>query len=156
MTQVRFFYVCYPMPWELWRFPVWLMTTSTMPSLVWIPDSIPCNLHTPISSRLPWIHSLLNTPRGSGVLSFCLSVQVSPLQYSVLWTIAALGSLDSKFCLLISRSPPDSTCVPCTMTWNLSGVSKLGCCKAHLIRFPSLGIPVLCCLMANTLETIDS
>ena len=118
-----------------------LEATNTLPGQTWVPDTVPHNCHTPIYSHQTLISFLLNTLRDSEDLwsSLSLSLQVSPFQSSVLWPLATLMSLDSQFCLLNSRVPPDSACAPlsCTMEIPLSQEAGPGC-KAHLPWFLSL------------------
>lgn len=82
---------------------------------------------------------LMETVGGPLQVSWILSVMLSPLCYSVLWTLGSLVSPDSQLCPFNFRIVLGSTSVPtpCIAAWKRFQCSKLGKCRAHLIFFPS-------------------
>lgn len=149
---MKTFFVFYPVSHECWDFPFWLVGAGTTPALfefgvdfLWSCPVVPSpawgSFITHLcSSVLCWI------PKGSiSDLWSSPSVQLSPLQYSVLQTQAACVSPDSQLCLLHLGIYPTSPSL--CYGWKLS--TKLTSFDSCFSVFA-----LLCCLKSSVSKSL--
>lgn len=143
------------MPHDLWDFLLWLAGRQTILGLVrtlQIGSSAPLGCSSLKLRWFPHVQVLFNIQlKAWGELSVelwsCLSVRLSSLQFSALWTLAALASPDSLLRLLYAERQLG----PCSLCCSLETLPRQ---KSAIIGLTSLvsplsGVAILCCLMFN-------